>query len=250
MLIIWKEHKTLDSYQYFCSNEGIRCWINVSEVYLTTSKQHAKKKKKKYVNTNSPLYLIFFPSASYPNTFLSMKHPRYQRNKLAKGICCDEFVKAWSEAEVCLLFDNRFRTCSVIIPVLTGSVVFTSWEMCTQLKDLDKASVFLSSVYFKQILSVLIKKELKGIQCTTNDSHVDGHKSQAPGRSLLTIWNCPNRNKDRSFFILLCSRVKLSVPCSPEQPFLTHWCYTFQRPQILSRRLHGQRHLFSNPLNV
>lgn len=65
--------------------------------------------------------------------------------------------------------------------------------MRTQLKNLDKARIFLCSVHFKQILSFLIMKELKGIEGTTHESLVGSHKSQALGRSLSDDMDLPKQ---------------------------------------------------------
>lgn len=102
---------------------------------------------------------------------------------MAKGICCDDFVKVLSKTKACLIFLNRLKL-SLIIPVLTGLVILSFQEMCVQLKNLAKVSIFLNSIYFKQILNFLIVKELKSIQGTINETHIGSHKGQALGRNL------------------------------------------------------------------
>lgn len=91
VLIIWKEHKPLNSCQYFCTSEGIRYWKNVC------------------VRSVFNVITFFFSPQFHTQTHFSpwyspAKHPRYQRNRLAKGICCDKLIKVSSETKAWLFW--------------------------------------------------------------------------------------------------------------------------------------------------
>lgn len=87
-----------------------------------------------------------------------------------KGTSWQSQPTVMSLEECCLkqklvsFYDNRLRICSIIIPLQTRPNILSSWETLTPIKILNKASMFLSSVYFKQILNFCVMKELKDVQ--------------------------------------------------------------------------------------
>lgn len=92
VLIIWKERRTLDSYQYFYPSAGMWYWINTSEVYLITSKQCGRETCiKKFENARA--FHIYstppLPPVLQTNTYNSNKADHlntldYQRTRLAR----------------------------------------------------------------------------------------------------------------------------------------------------------------------